>query len=192
MRTRKRHSLWLPWPAAYGGRGASVIEQVILTEEMARAGAPHLPGVLGLVETSGGVYGIPQDFGPGVMYYRKDVFDEAGVEVPTTWAEFAAAAEAIHAKNPEHFITFTDPGLVDAAYMGLWQLGAAPWSVEGGTNVNLDLKSDKAKQWADYWTDLNNRGLTIEGTMGAIIPAYIISGHGARGFLALWAGRGVG
>lgn len=126
-----------------------------------------LPGVLGLVDINGGIYGVPQDFGPGVMYYRKDVFDEAGVEVPTTWAEFATAAEAIHAKNPEHYITFFDPGLVDAAYMGLWQLGAEPWAVEGGTSVTLNLKSDAAKQWADYWTDLNAKGLTIESTMGA-------------------------
>jgi multiple sugar transport system substrate-binding protein len=126
-----------------------------------------LPGVLGLVDINGGIYGVPQDFGPGVMYYRKDVFDEAGVEVPSTWAEFAAAAEAIHAKNPEHFITFADPGLVDAAYMGLWQLGAEPWSVEGGTNVTLNLKSEKAKQWADYWSDLIGKGLTIESTMGS-------------------------
>ena len=38
----------IAWPAEYGGRGASIIEQVIFTEEMARAGAPNLPGVLGL------------------------------------------------------------------------------------------------------------------------------------------------
>lgn len=126
-----------------------------------------LPGVLGLVEINGGVYGIPQDFGPGVMYYRKDVFDEAGIAVPTTWAEFAAAAEAIRASDDDRYITFIDPGLVDAAYMGLWQLGAEPWSVSEGTNVTVNLQSDTAKQWADYWTDLNNRGLLIESTMGA-------------------------
>jgi alkylation response protein AidB-like acyl-CoA dehydrogenase len=38
----------IAWPKEYGGRGASVMEQVIFTEEMARAGAPNLPGVLGL------------------------------------------------------------------------------------------------------------------------------------------------
>ena len=38
----------IAWPKVYGGRGATVIEQVIFTEEMARAGAPNLPGVLGL------------------------------------------------------------------------------------------------------------------------------------------------
>src|ERR1051325_5345738 len=36
------------WPKAYGGRGATLIEQVIFTEEMARAAAPPLANVLGL------------------------------------------------------------------------------------------------------------------------------------------------
>jgi multiple sugar transport system substrate-binding protein len=126
-----------------------------------------LPGVLSLVEINGGIYGVPQDFGPGVMYYRQDVFDEAGIEVPRTWAEFAAAAEALHADNAERYITFIDPGLVDAAYMGLWQLEAEPWSITDGTNVTLNLQSDAARQWADYWTDLNNKGLLIQSTMGS-------------------------
>jgi alkylation response protein AidB-like acyl-CoA dehydrogenase len=36
------------WPREYGGRGATVIEQVIFLEEMARASAPPLANVLGL------------------------------------------------------------------------------------------------------------------------------------------------
>jgi alkylation response protein AidB-like acyl-CoA dehydrogenase len=36
------------WPREYGGRGATLVEQVIFTEEMARAAAPPLANVLGL------------------------------------------------------------------------------------------------------------------------------------------------
>ncbi len=36
------------WPKEYGGRGASLMEQVIFTQEMAAAGAPPLANVLGL------------------------------------------------------------------------------------------------------------------------------------------------
>jgi alkylation response protein AidB-like acyl-CoA dehydrogenase len=36
------------WPKEYGGRGASLMEQVIFTEEMARAEAPQMANVLGL------------------------------------------------------------------------------------------------------------------------------------------------
>jgi alkylation response protein AidB-like acyl-CoA dehydrogenase len=38
----------LHWPKEYGGRGASLIEQTIFIEEMARANAPPLINVLGL------------------------------------------------------------------------------------------------------------------------------------------------
>jgi len=36
------------WPKEYGGRGATLMEQAIFTEEMARAGAPALANTLGL------------------------------------------------------------------------------------------------------------------------------------------------
>ena len=36
------------WPKEYGGRGAGLMEQVIFTQEMAKAGAPPLANVLGL------------------------------------------------------------------------------------------------------------------------------------------------
>lgn len=36
------------WPKEYGGRGASLIQQVIFMEEMGRAGAPPLANLLGL------------------------------------------------------------------------------------------------------------------------------------------------
>jgi alkylation response protein AidB-like acyl-CoA dehydrogenase len=38
----------LSWPKEYGGRGASLMQQVIFTEEMARAEAPPFANVLGL------------------------------------------------------------------------------------------------------------------------------------------------
>ena len=38
----------ISWPKEYGGRGATLMEQVIFTEEMARAAAPPLANVLGL------------------------------------------------------------------------------------------------------------------------------------------------
>jgi alkylation response protein AidB-like acyl-CoA dehydrogenase len=39
------HRGWIAphWPKAYGGMGATLNEQIIMTEELARIGAPHLP-----------------------------------------------------------------------------------------------------------------------------------------------------
>jgi alkylation response protein AidB-like acyl-CoA dehydrogenase len=38
----------ITWPVEYGGRGASIPEQIVYTEEMARAGAPEVVGSLGI------------------------------------------------------------------------------------------------------------------------------------------------
>jgi alkylation response protein AidB-like acyl-CoA dehydrogenase len=38
----------ITWPVEYGGRGASIQEQVVYTQEMARAGAPEVVGSLGI------------------------------------------------------------------------------------------------------------------------------------------------
>ena len=38
----------ISWPKAYGGRGASLMEQAIFQEELARANAPQLVGTIGL------------------------------------------------------------------------------------------------------------------------------------------------
>jgi alkylation response protein AidB-like acyl-CoA dehydrogenase len=38
----------ITWPAEYGGRGASIPEQIVYTEEMARAEAPEVIGSLGI------------------------------------------------------------------------------------------------------------------------------------------------
>ena len=56
----------------------------------------------------GGLYAIPTDTGPLVMYYNAKLFDELGIAVPTTWDEYRAAAETL--KENGHFIANMDPG----------------------------------------------------------------------------------
>ncbi|MDN5696702.1 MAG: extracellular solute-binding protein, partial [Rubrobacter sp.] len=45
------------------------------------------------------VYAVPQDSGPMAMFYRADLFEQAGIEVPTTWEEYAAAADQIRGEG---------------------------------------------------------------------------------------------
>ncbi|GAA3641773.1 sugar ABC transporter substrate-binding protein [Microbacterium awajiense] len=125
-----------------------------------------LSGVLQNVRVDGTTYGVPQDFGPGVLYYREDVFTDAGVEVPETWDDYAVAAEAIRASGDDRYITYLDAGLADFAYMGFWQMEADPWSVSSA-DVSIDLGGAGPQQWAEYWGDLNARDLLIHSTMGS-------------------------
>lgn len=52
--------------------------------------------VLDELTVDGGIYGIPGDQGPALMYYHADVLEQAGVsEVPTTWDDYFAMAETL-------------------------------------------------------------------------------------------------
>lgn len=45
-------------------------------------------GILDNVKIDGKVYGVPQSLMANVVYYHKDIFEELGLSVPTTYTEF--------------------------------------------------------------------------------------------------------
>jgi multiple sugar transport system substrate-binding protein len=45
------------------------------------------------------IYGFPDDGDVLILYYRKDIFDEMGLEVPKTWDEFYDVSKAITDKH---------------------------------------------------------------------------------------------
>ncbi|MCA9836169.1 MAG: sugar ABC transporter substrate-binding protein [Trueperaceae bacterium] len=58
----------------------------------------YWPGLLEFGMYDGHVYGFPRDIGLEVLYYNKDIFDEAGVDYPDetwTWDDLTAAAEKL-------------------------------------------------------------------------------------------------
>lgn len=64
-------------------------------------------------------YGLPIGMHSKVFYYNAEVFDELGLEVPTTWPQFISALERIETQTGSHAIEF---GAVDtwtiAHYLG--------------------------------------------------------------------------
>ena len=48
------------------------------------------------VHFGGGLYGTPQDAAPLALYVRKDILDEHGLKVPTTWQEFYDEGVKLH------------------------------------------------------------------------------------------------
>lgn len=57
-------------------------------------------GTLAAVSSDGKLYAVPMSFSTCVLFYNKDLFDQAGVAYPTnewTWADAQAAAEKIRA-----------------------------------------------------------------------------------------------
>ena len=117
----------------------------------------YTPGPWGAVTVGDAVYGLPQDSGPMAMFYNATVFDTYGIEVPTTYDEYVAAAEKLHAADPTKYIT-SDTGDAGFTTSMIWQAGGRPFSADG-TNVTIDLQDEGSKKWADSWNRLVDGGL---------------------------------
>ena len=113
---------------------------------------------LSQVQFEGKTYGVPQNICPMVFFYRKDVFDKLGLKPPTTWAEYAADAAAVHKANPKHYIgnfTAADPGW----FAGLAQQAGANWWTTSGDTWNVAIDDPATKKVADYWGNLIQQGV---------------------------------
>jgi multiple sugar transport system substrate-binding protein len=58
-----------------------------------------LPGVVEPMKTDKGYAAVPWQLDMRVWWYRKSLLDEAGVKVPTTWAELLTACQALARKG---------------------------------------------------------------------------------------------
>ncbi len=144
---------------AFVAEGALVDVTAYGASELADTYAPGLwANVSG---ANGEVYGYPWDGGPMGMLYREDIFTEFGIEVPTTWDEFAQAAVDLREQTTDVFLTNATPA--DAGWWTamLWQAGARPFQIDG-TTVTVDLDDEPAVRVADYWG-----GLIADGVVSA-------------------------
>jgi multiple sugar transport system substrate-binding protein len=116
-------------------------------------------GVWSSVTLGGGdaIYAVPQDVAPMMFFYRADILAERGIAVPTTWDEYRAAAEAVHAADPSQFLgTFSasDAG----SFAGLaQQAGASWWSIDGEA-WGVGIAEEPTEEVASYWGDLVESG----------------------------------
>ncbi len=113
----------------------------------------YTPSTWGSVSLNDGIYALPQDSGPMAMFYREDVFTNLGLEIPTTWDEYIAAGKAIHAANPDAYIT-NDVGDAGFTTSMIWQAGGNPYVVDGTTDVTVDFADEGSTKWADTWNQL--------------------------------------
>lgn len=116
------------------------------------------PSAWGVVATDDAVWGLPQDLGPTGQLYRTDIFEEAGVEPPATWDEYAEAAEKIKAETGSYISDL--PGNSFSPILALlWQAGARPFGYDGDETVTIDLDSEEVTRVIEFWDDLIQRDL---------------------------------
>jgi multiple sugar transport system substrate-binding protein len=118
-------------------------------------------GTWKLTSFGGKTYAIPQDVGPMMLYYREDLFEEMGLDVPTTWDEFASTAEKARTKNDKRYLaTFSsgDPGW----FAGLSEQAGANWWTNDNGTWTVAINDEPTKKVATFWGDLVNAG-TLSG-----------------------------
>ncbi|WP_158674602.1 ABC transporter substrate-binding protein [Streptomyces hoynatensis] len=104
------------------------------------------------------VYAVPEDTGPMVLYYRADLFEQYGIEVPRTWEQFAQAADEVAARGNGAHLTNLAPVDFGGWFAALaWQNGARwfDWDDEGWT-VTID--DEPTRQVADLWQQMIDNG----------------------------------
>lgn len=142
------------------------------------------------------VYGIPQDTGPMMFFYRADLFDKYGLTVPATWDQYADTARKLHAADPNAYLgTFsaTDAGW----FAGLAQQAKAEWWSTSGDAWSVGIDQEATQKVAKYWGGLVaegaidnkpmytpewNAGLnngTQAGWLGAVWGPGVLSGNAA-------------
>jgi len=111
-----------------------------------------LPSFVEVGKVDGKNYTLPYYFGSRYMFYRKDVYKAAGVEVPKTLDEFNATVKTIAEKNPKNIKDFS------GFFIGGqdWRNGISWIFANGG-----DLAKQENGQWVSTLSDPNSiKGLT--------------------------------
>src|SRR5699024_3418785 len=123
-----------------------------ITEEFGEYADKYTSAVRQLVTFNDTVYGVPQDLGPTMMFYRADLFEEYGIDVPKTWDEFAQTAEQLHAEHPDVHLGNFDPKDDTVLLTMTQQAGGSWWAVDGST-WSVDIDSDEGREVTSYWED---------------------------------------
>jgi multiple sugar transport system substrate-binding protein len=145
-------------------------------------------GALGLYEApdTDGWFAIPSDGWGQMLIYRKDLFDEAGLEPPTSYENIMAAAEALH--DPENgFVGFL--GASSPSELFTWQVfehvalanGANLTDAEGNVNFN----SPEMQEAMEFYVELmNNYGPLESDYYWLQTRAEYFAGNGA---MVIWS-----
>jgi multiple sugar transport system substrate-binding protein len=110
-----------------------------------------------------GIYGLPQDSGPMALFYNKEVFTQYGLTVPTTWDEYVAAGQKLHAADPTKYIA-SDAGDAGFTTSLIWQAGGRPFQTDGDRDVKVNLQDEGTKKWTAIWNQLIEGGLATNIT----------------------------
>ncbi|UBU18512.1 ABC transporter substrate-binding protein [Nonomuraea gerenzanensis] len=144
------------------------------------------PKVLAPYTWGGQVYAVPMIVDPMLVFYRKSLFAKAGVGVPTSFAEFAAAARKLTQGKQKGLFVGND---------GVGPLGQmVPWSNGNLLIDDRDITYDDPKvvEALTAVKDLYDAKATLQGySTDWWDPGALINGAAAMQWVGLWAVPGL-
>lgn len=115
-----------------------------------------LPAALDKASARGHVYGMPVELEPLAIFYDKTLFQEKGLQVPESWDELVAVAQAL--TTPDRFGLVIEPNADFYAlfswYPFLWSAGGRVMS-DDWTKAEFDSPATVAA--LQFWADLTNK-----------------------------------
>ncbi len=112
----------------------------------------------------GATYALPDTQNFMLMFYRNDVLEELGLEVPQTWDEFLYCATIIQRNNMSVYVPFTQITTSTTVNQGIgnlhiyptlmWQNGLSIYNEEGTATAITSKKAlDVFEQWTDFYLE---------------------------------------
>ncbi|GAA3949363.1 extracellular solute-binding protein [Actinomadura viridis] len=182
--------VYVPWPdatkklqdALNTGQGPDVVEigndQAVtwagqdaladITKRFAgwSEGKDVVKGSLELGQVDGKTYAVPWYAGVRVVWYRKDLFAEHGVQPPKTWDELKAAAKRIQDAEGGDVAGIAAPSDFTNGFASfLWGAGGEIAVQEGGKWAGK-LDTPESKKAVEYYTGLVKEGLAPKKYIG--------------------------
>ena len=119
---------------------------------------------LDLVTTDDGLAGVPSDSWAQLLVYRKDLFEAAGLEPPTTYDTILTAAEELNTGDQAGIVLATGNDLTFV------QQTFEYFAVANGCDVlddegNVTITSPQCVETFDFYTNLVNNG-SVDGRAG--------------------------
>ena len=147
--------IYHPISQTIGWVDAGILDIEAATETVETLGEDTFAeGPLNLARVEGGYAAVPSDGWTQLIVYRKDLFEEAGLEAPTTFAAIEAAVDALG--NPPDMYGFVAATDVDNDYM--MQVLEEFFLADGVQLVNDDgsisLDRDKVIETLEFYKKL--------------------------------------
>jgi N,N'-diacetylchitobiose transport system substrate-binding protein len=135
------------WTAGFGEQGA-------LAAVEAAGGVEYIDALVEAGTVGGTAYGYPWYADAAALIYRVDVFDQAGVEPPTTWDEIRSVGDAIAATVPDVAPMHVPAGHVPMLACLVWGAGGEIATQDGNTwqpGVDTDAGRDAFRFFEALW-----------------------------------------